>query len=87
MQLFSHLSIFLWNYFHTYPLVLVVICALLEIITACSEVATDKLYVKSNTKNTYNTYFSIMYHITTFLQAVTGATILISIILLATPKS
>ena len=63
----------LW-YIDTYPYVLVVICGLLEIITTCSEVVTDKIYVKPNTKNIY---FSIMYQITTFLQAVTSATKLI----------
>lgn len=84
IKLFSDLSIFLWNYFHTYPYVLVVICGLLEIITTCSEVVTNKIYVKSNTKSIY---FSIMYQITTFLQAVTGATICTSIILLCTPKN
>lgn len=84
MKRFLDLSIFLWNYFHTYPFVLVVICGLLEIITTCSEVVTDKIYVKPNTKNIY---FSIMYQITTFLQAVTSATICTSIILLCTPKN
>lgn len=72
------------GYIDTYPFVLVVICGLLEIITACSEVVTDKIYIKPNTKNIY---FSIMYQITTFLQAVTSATICTSIILLCVPKN